>query len=215
MSISLYTEAIEGLFSELSNKYKTTKENIIKKGRKRENVTSRQIICKVLQDNTRLSVFQIGNIINRDHSTVSHSVHTMNDLIDTDKITEKIYNVCEDIFLRMTSFVRYNVNHIESLDPKCIYISGQITGLEKGEAIKYFETAENLLRLAFECEIFNPIKDIEQSDDKTWEHYMLECIDRLFTCDVVYLLQNWESSRGARIEFNIAKELGKVIVFSK
>lgn len=89
---------------------------------------------------------------------------------------------------------------------KKIYISGKITGIEE-KAEKIFEATEHSLKTKYpDAEIINPIK-LPHNHDKTWESYMREDIGALVKCDAICVLDNWRSSRGARLEVIIAKEL--------
>ena len=95
-----------------------------------------------------------------------------------------------------------------------IYISGQITGLELEEAKVLFEEAEILLLERGYIPI-NPMKLNPHTDGKTWKEYMLDDLDALFDCEAIYLLDNWQESKGARIEYQIAKEMDMVILTDK
>jgi hypothetical protein len=44
---------------------------------------------------------------------------------------------------------------------------------------------------------------------------MLEDIKALFECQAIYMLNNWGSSTGARIERSIAIEMGIEIIYQK
>ena len=96
-----------------------------------------------------------------------------------------------------------------------IYISGKITGLRLEEAKARFDKAESELVSRYNCEVVNPLKKISYDADKTWCQYMLDDIALLFSCDAIYMLDNWKDSKGARIEFAIACELSKIIIFEK
>lgn len=98
---------------------------------------------------------------------------------------------------------------------KLIYISGKITGLTP-EQVKYeFDGAE------FEIEalhpnygIINPSKLPDHSNhDKSWVAYMRVDITWLMKCDAVYMLKNWQDSKGAVLEHTIAQELGMTIIY--
>lgn len=59
-------------------------EDIQGKSRKRELVIPRQVIMYFLTEYTDLTYKIIGNIFNRDHTTVIHSKDTIKDLMTTD-----------------------------------------------------------------------------------------------------------------------------------
>ena len=82
-----------------------------------------------------------------------------------------------------------------------IYISGQITGIEK-EAFKLFEKAENKL-IRLRDTVINPMK-LNHNKNATWREYMTKDIDALMECEGIYMLKNWQKSKGAKIERLIA-----------
>lgn len=91
-----------------------------------------------------------------------------------------------------------------------VYISGKITGLPYEEAVRKFKRAEEQVR-SFGYEPVNPICngiDIEAQ----WKEHMKVDIGTLLDCEAIYLLQDWSESRGARIERNIAEEMGHFIM---
>ena len=96
-----------------------------------------------------------------------------------------------------------------------IYISGKITGLRLTEARARFDKAESELVSRYNCDVINPMSKIPYEPGKTWSQYMLDDIALLFSCDAIYMLDNWKDSTGARIEFAIACELSKIIIFEK
>ena len=93
-----------------------------------------------------------------------------------------------------------------------IYISGKITGLEISEAQSKFKEAEfELLRL--ELNPVNPMEHVPFNPDWEWKDYMLADIALLFDCEAIYMLDNWGSSEGARIERQIAIEHGMRVLY--
>lgn len=48
--------------------------------------------------------------------------------------------------------------------------------------------------------------------DAKWEEHMRADIPLMLTCDTVALLDGWADSRGARIEYQLAKDLGLRVV---
>lgn len=92
-----------------------------------------------------------------------------------------------------------------------VYISGRITGLNDKLVEGKFRAAETLLKdLGFE-----PVSPLKNGLDSshTWEEHMTKDIEMLMPCDAVFMLDNWKLSRGARIEYNIARETGKKLLF--
>jgi len=94
-----------------------------------------------------------------------------------------------------------------------IYISGKITGLDRQEAFAKFEAAEYVVGLQG-FEPVNPMKEVSESENKTWAEYMAEDIVLLDQCDGIYMLPCWRDSKGARIEHFIAETLGKAIFYA-
>lgn len=92
-----------------------------------------------------------------------------------------------------------------------IYISGKITGLPLKETRERFADAQALLDgIGFEA--VNPMKKSLPAN-ATWEQHMVKDIELLFKCDAIYMMDNWIYSRGALIEYDIAKRLGLDIWF--
>lgn len=86
-----------------------------------------------------------------------------------------------------------------------VYILGKITGLDYKVAYGNFEMVEKALK-AKGFAVVNPMK-LPHNHDKSWESYMKECIPQLVQCDLVYKLDNWQQSKGARLEQAIAYNL--------
>lgn len=84
-----------------------------------------------------------------------------------------------------------------------IYISGAITGDSNYKA--KFEKAKKELEVNGYRAV-NPA-EFELPESATWEDYMKQDLALLLKCDGIYMLKDWEESRGARIEQFLAKEL--------
>lgn len=95
------------------------------------------------------------------------------------------------------------------------YISGLVTGLDFEVAFAKFEKAENkVIEEYFGVEkVVNPMKLHPRLPQKKWEEYMSVDIAELITCDAIYMMECWGQSKGARVEYAIAKELGLKIFF--
>lgn len=92
------------------------------------------------------------------------------------------------------------------------YISGKITGLPEADARQKFIVSETLLR----CQGYDPINPfnlIPDINQPTWADYMAHDIRNLMECQAIYMQRDWGQSKGARIEYQIALELGLIVMF--
>lgn len=94
-----------------------------------------------------------------------------------------------------------------------IYISGPISHIR--QSVVNFQKAEFDLE-ARGYETYNPfsirLPDTEEEKkeyDKIgeWAWYMRRCVPELVNCDAVLLLPNWQESRGAKFEKEVAETL--------
>ena len=93
-----------------------------------------------------------------------------------------------------------------------VYISGKITGEEPIVAENKFDYYEKLLKkIGFEP--VNPFKVCPFNNGYKWGDYMLADIKALFDCNAILMLDDWKDSKGARIEYNIAVEMNKMVIF--
>jgi hypothetical protein len=90
------------------------------------------------------------------------------------------------------------------------YISGKITGLTNWE-INFHLSALSVLMLGYIP--INPAKIKPLFGIKTYWCYMIADIWELLFCDAIYMQSNWKDSRGARIEYRVAKLIGLKIIF--
>jgi hypothetical protein len=92
-----------------------------------------------------------------------------------------------------------------------IYISGAITGLPAGNRPAFTAAALQLAGLGHA--VINPheIGDIVRKGlhpkDPTWSDYMRTDIVAMMGCDAVALLEGWDLSRGAKVEYDLAFHL--------
>lgn len=95
-----------------------------------------------------------------------------------------------------------------------IYIAGKITGLVYEDALRAFAEAEALLTSLGHVAV-NPMKENGLDGDGNqyaWAEYMKRDIPHLLQCDGIFLMDNWGESRGAKLEYLIANELGMEIL---
>lgn len=93
---------------------------------------------------------------------------------------------------------------------KKVYISGKITGMEEEAAMLFEKAEQHLLSLGYEP--VNPMK-LNHDHGLTWSDYMRVDIIALCCCGKVYMLKNWLSSKGAKLEHEIACELDHEIIY--
>ena len=87
-----------------------------------------------------------------------------------------------------------------------IYIVGKVTGLDIKEYTENFKIATEFAKKYFETEVVNPI--LLGGEEYTWEENMKFCIKELMDCTAIVFIPGWESSRGAKVEYELAKTLG-------
>lgn len=90
---------------------------------------------------------------------------------------------------------------------KNIYISGKITGVENFAEI--FASKEQELTQQGH-NVFNPAK---HPDMFSWQQFMELDLKALSFCDSIYMMNGWETSRGAKLELEEAKKLGLEIIY--
>ena len=88
---------------------------------------------------------------------------------------------------------------------KRIYISGPMTGIENYN-FEAFHAAARCFRQAG-WEVSNPAENFDGRTDLPRERYLRADIAMISECDAIALLPNWEDSRGAKLEYMIAREL--------
>jgi hypothetical protein len=91
-----------------------------------------------------------------------------------------------------------------------IYIAGPMTGLPEFNYPAFNNAAQMLRNLGPHVE--NPA-DSGVINGATWADYMRLAIAQLIKCDTVYVLNGWESSKGAKLELSIASSIGMKIEF--
>lgn len=96
-------------------------------------------------------------------------------------------------------------NFIRDKKPK-VYLSGPITGREEKEYKADFNNAE-LYLTGLGYDVINPTSEVV-IENGSWEDYMKRDLVLLLRCDYIYLLDGWEYSKGARLEYNIACDVG-------
>lgn len=111
------------------------------------------------------------------------------------------------------------------MENKIAYISGPISGLKNGNYENFMLAQKILEKQDFIVinphEISNHIyekwakipepenkKDLQEYENERWKEFMKNDIKYLLTCTHVFVLDNYETSRGALLEILIAQKLG-------
>jgi len=137
------------------------------------------------------SLMKIGGVLGRDHGTIIHGLRMHDVYMKNDREYIDLYN----------SFLEG--------DFVTVYIAGAITSEPNYAAL--FEAAEKKLRKMGLIPI-NPVT-LNHAHDKTWLSYMREDLAALVRCSKVYALSNWQQSKGATIEVNLAISLGIEVIY--
>ena len=99
-----------------------------------------------------------------------------------------------------------------------VYISGKITGLPIEEAKQNFKNCE-LMLIEEGYEVVNPMElpeheailamdEMELVEDGKWYLHMKADIKAMMDCDGIFVMMNYTESKGAKIEYKLAMELG-------
>ncbi len=90
------------------------------------------------------------------------------------------------------------------------YIAGKVTGVPKGEVKDKFKTIANKLT----GKGYKVVQPVGVSDDSpSWNDAIRSDIKKMLECDEVHMLPDWQESRGAQLERDIALRLGMDVVY--
>ena len=92
-----------------------------------------------------------------------------------------------------------------------VYISGQISGLDPFEAKSRFDKAEEFLQ-DIGIDVVNPWNN-GLPEESTWIQHLCKDLEMLHECSHIYMMDGWQLSRGACIEYDFAVRTGKTIMF--
>lgn len=84
-----------------------------------------------------------------------------------------------------------------------VYISGKITGTD--DYLQRFERAEKHLNTMNITDVINPAKVNSYLPELSYSQYIKMSLCMLEMCDTIYMLNNWENSVGAKLEWEFAK----------
>jgi len=91
-----------------------------------------------------------------------------------------------------------------------IYIAGPMTGLPEHNFPAFHAAAERLRKAGWE--VVNPAENFGGRTNLPRERYLREDVAQLVRCDAIALLPGWKDSRGAKLEYLLARELGLKVI---
>lgn len=91
-----------------------------------------------------------------------------------------------------------------------VYISLPISSRPEHEAREHADRVKAALSRAGHTPV-NPFENFVGKDAQYIDHLCAD-LRMLYDCDAIYLCENWQFSKGCRIEANFAREFGKEIM---
>jgi hypothetical protein len=91
-----------------------------------------------------------------------------------------------------------------------LYISGPMTGIPEFNYPAFNAAAAQLRERGYT--VINPA-ELDHKSDASWEDYLRVDIAAMLPCDNIYMLKDWERSRGAKLEHTIARQLGMAVYY--
>jgi len=90
------------------------------------------------------------------------------------------------------------------------YVAGRITGLPIGEVQQKFDTISRELS----GKGYQVVKPLAVTDvNRDWDEVVRNDIKLMLECDEVHMLPDWQESRGAQLERDIALRLGMQVIY--
>lgn len=92
------------------------------------------------------------------------------------------------------------------------YVAGKMSGLPTDNVKEKFNfVANQLVQKGYH--VINPLKMADPEMQKSWDEVVRSEIKKMLECDEVHLLPDWQESRGAMLERDIALRLGMEVVY--
>lgn len=93
-----------------------------------------------------------------------------------------------------------------------VYVSGPMKGFSWENCVARFQAAKDEVT-ALGHEAVSPA-DI-QDESFSYQDYMRADLKLLLDCDVIYMMRGWDESKGAMIEYEVARVCGMTILFQR
>lgn len=91
-----------------------------------------------------------------------------------------------------------------------VYLAGPMTGLPLFNKPAFNKAAQQLRYMGFA--VISPA-ELSTHTDRPWDWYMKQALRALLQCDTILMLDGWEGSKGAQLEFRVASDLGMTILY--
>lgn len=91
-----------------------------------------------------------------------------------------------------------------------VYIAGPMTGIPYFNKPAFMKAQRTLEKLGYDP--VNPAT-LHTHTNKPWEFYMRAAITAMLTCDAIYCLKGFSSSRGALLELDLAVNLNLAVTY--
>ncbi len=121
--------------------------------------------------------------------------------INISKLKKKMREVGNDSWLKLIQ----KIGLLARADVGVIYIAGRVSGLSYDEVKAKFQYAEDFLK-EMGYLVINPVELVPMTAN--WELAMRILLPYLSICDTLCLLPDWKESKGAVLEYELAKTLG-------
>lgn len=100
----------------------------------------------------------------------------------------------------------------EDKNRKRVYISGPIAHYDLQERMATFKAAERHIRAAG----YHPVNPFDNGlpQSAPWRDHMKADIKLLLDCQYIYMLPDWELSKGCKLELDVASSCGIKVLLS-
>jgi hypothetical protein len=137
-------------------------------------------------------------------------IYGLADIMHNRIALEAILDMAPGIIEKLQLLTVQQISNPQTTGTGKVYIAGKVSNMKRFEALYHFNQAETHLKAAG-FKVVNPMKLVDPS--ASWEAAMKICITALLTnCDKICLLDNWRQSKGAVMEYSLAKALSHELI---
>ena len=111
--LELTNERHDTIKSEISSRYNLGWGAIASRSRKRGIIDARRLYCGVLRNVFGLTFHQIGEILNKNHATIVHSIKIHDNFVKILKSYKKNYEEIESMFYLSENYYEHEVLSVE------------------------------------------------------------------------------------------------------